>query len=384
MSIFTDNFNRANGAIGGNWTNINGTFGISSNKATSLTLGADSRAQAVYSASFGPDSFGNDQYAQLVLADTTAYAGVVVRGSLSAYTGYVAVAAGTDSAISKFVAGTPTAVATGGPPFANGDVLRLEISGSTLTLKKNGVVVLTGTDSSISSGYAGIAGYNTTRIAGDNWEGGDLVIPTSLAYPLTIPITASKTRIGFTDVVGESVSPFSLKTQQYDWLADRLSIEMSFKPLKRVNASKMIAFLGGLRGKTGTFLAGDPMCRTPQGVATGTPVTNGASNQARSAFLASDGWTASVTGIIKAGDNLQITAPGGPQRLYIALEDANSNSFGQAVFQVFPRLRETIPDATTIVISNTKGTFRLSANQRQWDIETYLMANFTLSGVEAI
>lgn len=184
------------------------------------------------------------------------------------------------------------------------------------------------------------------------------------------------------DNVGESISPFSFKTQQYDWQADRLGVELSFPPLARVKAAQMMAFLASLRGKGGTFLAGDPMSKTAQGVATGTPLVNGA-HSARSATLAIKGWTNSVTGILKAGDWVQ-TGSGVTQRVYMNLKDVNSDGSGNATLDIFPRLRESLSDGAAITKASTKGTFRLSSNQRQWDIETFLMANFTLSGVEAI
>lgn len=205
----------------------------------------------------------------------------------------------------------------------------------------------------------------------------------SITYPLAIPFTANKTRLTLLDTVGESISPFSLKAQTYDWLADRLGVELSFPPMKRVKAAQMAAFMASMRGKAATFLAGDPMCPSPQGVATGTPLVNG-TNTARSATLAIKGWTNSVTGILKAGDWIQVTASGKPQRIYMNLKDLNSDGSGHATLDIFPRLREDLSDGTAIVISSPKGTFRISTNQRQWDIETYLMASFTLSGIEAI
>ena len=379
MAIYQDFFTRSDGGIGANWTNINGTFGVSSNQAKPLTLGSDSRAQSVYS----EGTFGNDQYAQVTLINVSGYAGVVLRAATGAYTCYTAVAGSSNSVIQKAVAGTVTTVATGGPAFANSDVLRLEITGSLLTLYKNGVSVLTGVDTAIASGKAGIAGFNTSLIAADNWEGGDLGFPATLTYPFTVPVTANKTRITILDTVGESVSPFSLKTQQYDWQADRLAVEMSFPPLSRVDASKIMGFLAAMRGKVGTFEAGDPMGKTPQGVATGTPLVNG-TNSARSGTLSIKGWTASVNGILKSGDWIQVRAAGGYKRLHMNLTDANSDSSGNAVHNIFPRIREDLVDGLSIVTANTKGTFRLAANQRQWDIETYLMANFTLSGIEAL
>lgn len=204
----------------------------------------------------------------------------------------------------------------------------------------------------------------------------------SITYPLTIPQTAQKTRISIVNNVGESVSPFTFWSQRFDWLADRLLIEMTFPMMKRAEAAQMVAFLMSLRGKVGTFLAGDPMAKTPQGVATGTPLVNGA-NAVGSATLATKGWNTSITGILKAGDWLQVGS-GETQRIYLNLADVNSDSSGHATLDIAPRIREALADNAAITKTNTKGTFRLATNQVQWDIEAFLAAQFTLQGVEAL
>ena len=63
------------------------------------------------------------------------------------------------------------------PPggFAAGDVIRLEVSGSTLTALVNGSVVGTATDTNLTGGFPGVRFANGNpegRL--DDWEGGDL------------------------------------------------------------------------------------------------------------------------------------------------------------------------------------------------------------------
>lgn len=204
----------------------------------------------------------------------------------------------------------------------------------------------------------------------------------AITYPLSLPFPAQKTRPIILDTVGESISPFSLKTQQYDWGADRIAFELTFPMMKRAKAAQMVAFLASLRGKIGSFLLGDPLCSAPQGVATGTPLVSGANN-ARSLTLATKGWTNGVTGILKAGDWLQVGS-GTTQRIYMNLKDVNSDGSGNATLDIWPRLREDLADNAAITKTNPKGTFRLATNQRQWDIESFLAASFTLQAIEAI
>lgn len=112
----------------------------------------------------------------------------------------------------------------------------------------------------------------------------------------------------------------------------------------------------------------------------GAPPTNAAGNE----VLITDGWTASQAGIVKAGDYLQLQASGAPQRLYKVLADANSDGSGNATFDIFPRIRETIPDNTAIVTATARGTFRLLNNQQDWDIDEALVYGIEFQAVEAL
>ncbi len=49
---------------------------------------------------------------------------------------------------------------------------------------------------------------------------------------------------------------------------------------------------------------GDPVNTSPRGAATGTPLVKGASQTGNT--LTTDGWTTGVTGILKAGDWIQL------------------------------------------------------------------------------
>jgi hypothetical protein len=167
----TDNFNRANGSIGANWTQTDGTWSVTNNQAT-YTLGGDSEASVVYT----NISFANDQYAQVTLAATTnAASGVMVRGSNVANTGYSLACGGSSCFIFKVVAGAVTNLTSSGAiPTSNGDVLRLEVHGTALTAFKNGTQILSTTDSAIASGSPGMWSENAATTIFDNWRGGDL------------------------------------------------------------------------------------------------------------------------------------------------------------------------------------------------------------------
>ena len=137
--------------------------------------------------------------------------------------------------------------------------------------------------------------------------------------------------------------------------------------MTRDQAEDWISFLVSLRGAVGSFYLGDPAGTVPQGVATGTPLVNGA-QVAMSRTLVTKGWTHSTTGILLAGDYLQV-GTGLQQRLYKNLTDADSDSSGNATLDIFPSLREGISDNQPITLTNCKGTFRLAGNERQWSVD---------------
>lgn len=176
--IATDNFTGTNGdnlpTYSGNWTAVKGTLEIQSNAFACTTSGTHACA------AWNADTFEDDQYAEatiIALSASTLWLGVTVRCSLSVTTFYLFDGSGTDGFFYlKYVTGTATTLANDTANTADGDILRLEVTGTTLDGQDNGVTQIgTQTDSAITSGYAGVGGYNssTTHLA-DDFEGGNL------------------------------------------------------------------------------------------------------------------------------------------------------------------------------------------------------------------
>jgi hypothetical protein len=131
----------------------------------------------------------------------------------------------------------------------------------------------------------------------------------------------------------------------------------------------------------GTFLLGDPAGKTPRGVATGTPLVNGANQAGKQ--LVTDGWTINIANILRAGDYIQV-ATGATQRLYKNLTDANSNPSGQATFDIFPTLHEPPADNASIVTASAKGLFRLASNDTEWSVDAAQLYGVAFEAIEAI
>lgn len=205
----------------------------------------------------------------------------------------------------------------------------------------------------------------------------------AITFPLSAPASPQPNALKMRakNIVGAVSSPFTQQTQIVEFPGEWWELQVAFPPMKRANAEAWVTFLISLRGLSGTFLYGDPSYPGPAGVATGTPLVN-ATNAAGNKTLVTKGWTPSITGILKAGDLLQIGS-GTTQRLYKVLKDVNSDGSGNATLDIFPRLREQLSDGASITLTSPKGCFRLSSNQREWDTDVARFVGLSFDAVEA-
>jgi hypothetical protein len=206
------------------------------------------------------------------------------------------------------------------------------------------------------------------------------------SYPLNFPTVVKPSSVRFTaqSVVGISTSPFSFKQQVFRHPGERFQAEIALPPMTRAQAEEFNAFRLRLRGKFGTFLLGDPAGATPRGTASatpGTPVVNGASQTGDSLDI--DGLPLSETGYLKAGDYIQLGS-GATAQLHKVLEDVDTNGSGEATLNIYPALRSSPTDGSTVVVSDAKGVFRLTSNEMGWDVGLANFYGVTLAAVEAL
>jgi hypothetical protein len=162
----TDDFNRADGGLGANWTTGNGTPGIVSNQSK------------------GGGSASNDAYWSADVFDDGQYSQAKVYGGVNKDCGPTARASGTSRYL---VATQPSSVilyrSTGesyvqvqnlSSSAVDGDVIRVEAESTTLRVYKNAVQIGTdAADANFASGSAGLWSYASNPIL-DDWEGGNL------------------------------------------------------------------------------------------------------------------------------------------------------------------------------------------------------------------
>lgn len=155
--------------------------------------------------------------------------------------------------------------------------------------------------------------------------------------------------------VEQSVSIYTGQTQTYDLMNSFWSGTISLPVMSRYGYDAWGAFILALRGQLNCFQLGDPKAVLPKGIATGTPVVNGANQTGYS--LSTRGWTSNTVGILLPGDCLQIG-----YRLYRVTASVTSDGSGNATLPLWPNLRDLPADGTTIVTRNCRGLFRLAAN----------------------
>jgi len=121
-----------------------------------------------------------------------------------------------------------------------------------------------------------------------------------------------------------------------------------------------------------------PGHKAPQGVASGTPLVNGASQSGRT--LVTKGWSASVNGILKAGDFIGIT---GQTKVYMVTSDANSDASGNATLNIEPALMTVPTDGAALTVRNVPFTLALASDTIEMGVQPPVLYNFSLSLVEA-
>ena len=171
----SDDFNRADGGLGANWTGISGgALAISSQVAVGSASGG------VTGDTWGAASFGSDQFSQIEVTSAPLTGGqwiaAVVRAQNSGLSGYAGLYfwnfGSPELMVFKRSSGNWTQL--GGTyssgVLAAGTQLQLKAVGLTISFLQNGVQRLSVTDSSFTGGAPGIMANGTS--AADNWSGG--------------------------------------------------------------------------------------------------------------------------------------------------------------------------------------------------------------------
>src|ERR1700733_4530717 len=214
----SDNFNRANGGLGANWTDMTvGGLAIS-NDAVVGTQAAGNSGD-IYTGT----TFGSDQSSQIQVTSTPIGGGQWIGPAVRAQNGgqslYVGIYWGNNGnpelELFKLVNGGWTQL---GSSFASGTLaagteLTLSVTGSTLSFAENGVVEITATDTSLTGGAPAIMAYGTST-AGD-WVG-DSATTGGGPYSIGGTVSGLSGTVGLEDNGGDPLSISANGTFTFD------------------------------------------------------------------------------------------------------------------------------------------------------------------------
>ena len=201
-ALYSDDFNRADGAPGSDWTLMSsGNYAITSNQLVKQAGGSD---YIIWAGGALPSP---DHYIQAKVYNSSVEYNVLCArsagGESSCYQGFWSVG-GAFWQISRSVGGASTLVgssATESAP-ADGTVVRLEVEGTEIRLYANGVLKASGTNTEITTGTAvGFAGTHIgTGTTFDDFEAGELGAPIGpideTNRPINIVATVTSTDVG--------------------------------------------------------------------------------------------------------------------------------------------------------------------------------------------
>ncbi len=169
----SDNFNRANGNLGANWTDMtDGGLAISSQ----VVVGTN----GAYSGDIRTgETYASDQSSQIEVTSTQLSGGQWIGAGVRAQNGGQSLYLGLyfwnngnpELMLFKRIGGgwTQLGASSFQGALAAGTQLNLSVSGSTLSFSENGVVRITATDTSLTGGAPAVMAFGTPQ--GDNWVG---------------------------------------------------------------------------------------------------------------------------------------------------------------------------------------------------------------------
>tara|TARA_R100000278_G_scaffold21384_2_gene20259 strand:- start:2553 stop:3176 length:624 start_codon:yes stop_codon:yes gene_type:complete len=200
------------------------------------------------------------------------------------------------------------------------------------------------------------------------------------SFPLSLPTSPSnfqKSRFELERRSAITKSPFTGKQQVQLFAGYSFwRATLTLPPIKRADAGNWTAFFAKLRGRSGTFLLGDPD-GSKQGSGTGS-ITLASATAVGDTRLSTTGYNESSGVVLKAGDYISIA-----NDLHIVVNDATKSSTNVNV-DIEPQIRAVHSQGATVVISGAKGVFRLDTEVAGWEADQASLYGFTFSCSEAV
>lgn len=204
----------------------------------------------------------------------------------------------------------------------------------------------------------------------------------AITYPLTMPAYGIS-NVTFSPVNATAIvkSPFSFQGQVQDWGGQQMSARVTIEDVDRDWGEDWIGFLISLKGSKGTFFFGDPASQKPRGSATANALVNGSGQTGN--ILNGDGAPASVNGWLKRGDWISINV-GLNRRMHKVVADVNTDLSGAFSIDIWPNIRISPADNSTIRTQDPTGLYRLSSGGFDYTITNDCKYNISFTCEEVI
>ncbi len=207
----------------------------------------------------------------------------------------------------------------------------------------------------------------------------------TITYPRDIPsvMVIERANFGARSAVAVAGSIFTFEEQTQEHQGQTWAATIVVAPTDRADAAVVSAWGVSLRGRSKTFLLGDPLYETPRGSAStspGTPVVSGASQTGASVTIQSA--PASAQTYLLPGDYFQL-GNGLTSRLHKVLSTVITTAAGSATIDIWPDLRSSPANGATVIVSSARGAFRLADNTFSWDERT-VISGFEFGATEVL
>ena len=136
------------------------------------------------------------------------------------------------------------------------------------------------------------------------------------------------------------------------------SLSVSMPPMKVDDANSIFAFLQKQKGSFETFTIQHPIDNRGAGKSETDILVNGSQNAADST-IALDGFAASTTGVLKAGDLIKFA---NHTKVYMVTDDANASG-GAATINISPNLVAALADNEAVTVNKPSYTVYLASNE---------------------
>lgn len=192
MTAVSDNFQRANGALGANWSNWSWSGAVAAKISSNAAVGGGTATTS--GGVWAANTFAGNQSAQITVGTLPTggdWVGVTVRQSSNGSGGYLALWFANSGSPLFMLFGengtsSPPLLTSVSGSMSAGDTLGISASGTTIVLYHNGTSLLSSTDSTYSSGAPGVAFYTSGSVptsAVTLWQGNDTLAVTTASLP---------------------------------------------------------------------------------------------------------------------------------------------------------------------------------------------------------